>query len=481
MEMPLDDPTPNVDEKMMAAHDLRRMLLADPHRPTYHFVTPEGYCGPFDPNGNFFWNGRHHMGYIYQNRGRHYWGHVSSLDLLHWRQHQPMLFPTDDSPEDGIFSGNSFLSRDGSEVVCLYHGTGAGNCISTCSDKNLDNWKKLPSNPITPNPEDDTLYRSWDPCGWVHDDTYYAIFGGTRPAIFRAKELDKWEYVGDLFAYAADGVDINEDVSCADLFMLGGKCVLVCISHRLGCRYYVGEWKNEQFHPEYHEMMTFTDNEYFAPESYFDDKGRRILFTWVFDGRTDDQRKASGWSGTMGLPRILVLGPDNRLRMTPARELKKLRYNEQKLSDVKVPADGEKRLDAVQGNTIELKVKFEPTKATEYGVKVCVSPGNEEETVIGYDKAQGVLKIDTNRSTLGENKKSVEAAPMALADGETLKLRIFVDRSIVEVFANDGRLVLSRRIYPTRDDSLGVALYAKGSTAKASTVKAWEMMPSNPY
>jgi len=89
---------------------------------------------------------------------------------------------------------------------------------------------------------------------WLAEgDTYYAIFGGQRPAIFKATELDKWEYIGDLLAHAAPGVDINEDVSCPDFFRLGNKHVLVCISHRLGCRYYVGEWENEQFYPEFHE------------------------------------------------------------------------------------------------------------------------------------------------------------------------------------------------------------------------------------
>ena len=473
------DATVSIGDMINTSRDFRLKLLDDPHRPAYHFVTPEGYCGPFDPNGNIFWNGRHHMGYIYQHRGVHYWGHASSRDLLHWRHHKPSLFPTPDSPENGIFSGNGFVSKDGKEVVYLYHGCGAGNSIATSSDKDLDNWKKLPGNPIIPNPADDALYRSWDPCGWVEDDTYYAIFGGQRPAIFKAKKLNKWKYVGDLFAHAIDGVDIHEDVSCPDFFKLGRKWVLVCISHRLGCRYYVGKWKNEQFHPEYHEMMTWADNEYFAPESYTGDKGRRILFTWVFDGRSGEVSEPSGWSGTMGLPRVLELGADNRLIMTPAEELQALRYNERSFSNVAVSSRGDKRL-GVEGNTIELEVKFKPTTAKEYGVKVCASPGGKEETVIAYDRAEGKLRIDARRSGRRQPKKSVEAAPMKLAARESLKLRVFVDKSIVEVFANDGRLVLSRRIYPERPDSVGVALFAKGGTAKAG-VRAWDMMPSNPY
>lgn len=472
-------------DQLHTSRQVRYALAADRHRPLYHFVNPEGQAMPFDPNGNVFWRGRHHMGYIYQERGVHFWGHVSSLDLLHWRHHRPALFPTDDSPENGIFSGNGFVDKDGSQVIFLYHGTNAGNSIATSSDANLDDWKKLPANPIIPNPEEgeEKPYRSWDPCGWIEGDTYYGLFGGQRPAIFRAKQLDAWEYVGDLFAHGIEGVAIDEDVSCPDLFKMGDKWVLVCISHRLGCRYYVGDWKDEQFYPEYHEMMTFADNEYFAPESYTDGQGRRILFTWVFDGRTEEVRNGSGWSGTMGLPRVLELGSDSRLIMTPVEELERLRYNGKSLADVVVPAGGEVEVefDAVEPNAVELEVEFAPGGTGEYGVRVCASPDREEETVIGYDAEAGTLGIDTGRSGLGQEKKAVEAAALVLGEGEGLKLRIFVDRSIVEVFANDGRLVLSRRVYPEREDSSGIFLFAQGSEVRAADVRTWDMMPTNPY
>lgn len=472
-------------DQLHTSRQVRYALAADRHRPLYHFVNPEGQAMPFDPNGNVFWRGRHHMGYIYQERGVHFWGHVSSLDLLHWRHHRPALFPTDDSPENGIFSGNGFVDKDGSRVIFLYHGTNAGNSIATSGDANLDDWQKLPANPIIPNPEEgeEKPYRSWDPCGWIEGDTYYGLFGGQRPAIFRAKQLDAWEYVGDLFAHGIEGVGIDEDVSCPDLFKMGDKWVLVCISHRLGCRYYVGDWKNEQFYPEYHEMMTFADNEYFAPESYTDGQGRRILFTWVFDGRAEEVRNGSGWSGTMGLPRVLELGSDNRLIMTPVEELERLRYNGKSPENVVVPADGEVgvEFDAVEPNAVELEVEFAPTGAGEYGVRVCASPDREEETVIGYDAGAGKLGIDTRRSGLGQEKKAVEAAPLPLGDGEGLKLRIFVDKSIVEVFANDGRLVLSRRVYPEREDSTGISLFAQGGEVRGEGVRIWDVMPTNPY
>ena len=55
------------------------------------------------------------------------------------------------------------------------------------------------------------------------------------------------------------------------------------ISHENGCRYYVGEWKNEQFHPQVHERMSWVDNTFFAPESMADPDGRRLMWAWIFD------------------------------------------------------------------------------------------------------------------------------------------------------------------------------------------------------
>ena len=476
-------PATQQDSLIDSSREFRLKLLSDRHRPTYHFVTPEGFCMPFDPNGNIFWNGRYHLGYIYQDKGVHFWGHMSSRDLLHWRHHPPSLFPTPDSPETGIFSGNCFINKKG-EATMLYHGCGVGNCIATSADKNLDFWKKLPANPIIPSPKegdpDHGKYSSWDPHGWLEGETYYAIFGGTKPAIFKATELDKWEYVGDLLAHALEGVDINEDISCPDLFKLGDKHLLVCISHRLGCRYYIGEWKNEQFYPEFHEQMSWVDNAFFAPESMEDDKGRRIMWAWIFDGREGPTRTASGWSGTMSLPRVLWLDENNELRMRPIEELELLRYHEQTLENLTIEANSEQTLKSIQGDTIELLIEMVPDSAKQCGVKVCCSPDGEEQTLVYYDAAERKLKIDTRQSSLGEGPKSVEGGPFELKQGEILRLQVFVDKSVVEVFANERQAVM-RRIYPTREDSVGVALFSNGGATQVKSVKAWDMMPSNPY
>jgi len=476
------------ESMILAARALRLHLLKDPYRPVYHFVVPEDYARPADPNGAVYWNGRYHLSYIYQDQGVHCWGHVSSHDLLHWRHHPPCLLPTPDSPEEGIFSGNCFINKQG-QATMLYHGVKAGNCIATSSEAQLDSWQKLPSNPIVPVESKDKWrepanlpYAAWDPHGWLEGDTYYAIFGGVRPAVFKAQELDQWQYVGDLFAHGVEGVSLREDVSCPDFFQLGDKWVLMGISHELGCRYYVGDWRNEQFYPEFHEQMSWVDNSFFAPESLVDAKGRRIMWAWIFDQWSEATDKTSAWSGVFSLPRELWLGQDHRLCMRPVEELKGLRYNERSVCHLWVQPDSELRVESIQGNVIDLELVLEPFGAARCGIKVCCAPDGSEETVIGYDRVAHKLFMDARRSSSSPEmgRQVVEAGPLHLAGTELLSLRVLVDKSVVEVFANDRQAAV-RRIYPSNADSIEIRLFSEGGATRVHRLTGWEMMPANPY
>lgn len=459
-------PDPRLAENIETVRKFRNKLLADRHRPTYHFVIPEDYAMPFDPNGAIYWKGRYHLFYIYQERGAHWFGHVSSIDLVHWRQHPPALGPHPGDVDKGMFSGNCFINKKG-EATMLYHGVGAGNCIATSSDDLLEHWTKLATNPIIPIAPKDAPYRSWDPHGWLEGDTYYAIFGGERAAIFKARNLDRWTHVGDLLHHTVPGVDLREDISCPDLFKLGGKDVLVCISHRLGARYYVGEWKNEQFHPIVHERMSWVDNLYFAPESVEGPNGRRVMWAWIFDRRPEPMLRASGWSGEMALPRELTLGADNRLRMKPIDELKQLRYDAKTLGQIDLSSDETKPLEGISGDALELEVVIEPKGAKRVGVEVRRSPDGAEKSTVFLDLAAKKLGINE------------EAGPFEPA-GATVTLRVFVDRGVVEAFADDRQAVV-RRAYPARTNSLGVAVFTTGGAATIRRIAAWKMFPSNAY
>lgn len=494
-----------MEQLIQEARKLREKLLADPYRPRYHIVTPEGVYRPFDPNGALYWKGRYHLMYIIQTEQGHSWAHISSADLVHWRHHPLALEPG--GVDTGIFSGGAFVDQEGTPTI-TYWGLGeeAGICLATSTDDDLDCWIKSPHNPVIHQTEhglaqtpDGQPYGAADPSAiWTRDGRYYMLTGnllvlrkfgleqgqaehkGDTAYLFVSDDLIHWEYLHPFYQSDRKWTQEDEDNMCPDFFPLGDRHMLLFISHNRGCQYYIGHYSDDRFCPETHGRMTWVDNAFFAPESLLDGQGRRIMWAWVRDGREEETKQASGWSGTMSLPRVLWLGEDRTLRMAPPDEMTMLRYNPRRAKDLAVPVDGEVALPEMGGQGIELSIEMESTDANAFGVKVCCSPDGQEQTAIYYDKVEKKLKVDTTKTSLGEGTKTVENAPLDLPADELLKLRVYVDRSMVEVFAND-RQAIARCIYPTRADSRGVVLFSRGGKAQVKTVQAWDMAAANPW
>ncbi|MHC4214097.1 MAG: glycoside hydrolase family 32 protein [Planctomycetota bacterium] len=491
----------NINEMISNARTLREKLLADPYRPGYHFVISEGRARPFDVNGAIFWKGRYHLFYIFQNEKGHCWGHISSTDMVYWRHHPTPLAPEPNDPDRGMFSGNALINKKGIPTI-VYHGVKAGMCIATSTDDDLETWTKSPHNPVIPEarkPGDPGYgkYSVFDPVVWIHEGKYYAALGNLKlPRIFKKKlkpedrgdtlylfksdDLIHWQYLHTFYKSDRKWTQEDEDNACPEFFKLGDKYMMLFISHNKGCQYYIGSYRDEHFYPETHGRMSWVDQHYFAPESLKDDKGREIMWAWIFDSRDRNTRKESAWSGTFSLPRVLALAEDKTLRMWPPKELSALRYNPKEEDDFTIDKDSEVPLENIHGNSIEIFIEMVSKNAKQFGLKVCASPDGQEQTLVYYDAEEKKLKIDTTKSSLGGGTKSIEGGPFELNFDETLTLRVFIDKSVVEIFANDKQAVM-RRIYPTRKDSLSVSAFSNGGSTKVVRLEAWDMMPSNPY
>ena len=109
------------------------------------------------------------------------------------------------------------------------------------------------------------------------------------------------------------------------------------------------------------------------------------------------------------------------------------------------------------------------------GISVRRSPGAEEETTISYDAVSERVALATGRSSLGPDAGGATYQDaLKLSAGQPLTLTVFLDGSVVEVFAH-GRTCLTGRIYPTRSDSLGVGIFAKEGQARVKSLVAYEM------
>ena len=441
------------------------------------------------------------MFYIIQDERGHVYGHASSKDLMHWFYHTPAIFSKPEDPDKGIYSGNAFITREG-KVAMIYHGVDAGNSIALSDHEELLHWEKLKNNPIIPEPEQGSkeaeLYSSWDPNGWLENDTYYAIFGGKIPTIFKAKELDSWEYVGPFFSQDMPDVDIEvEDLSCPDLFKLGDKHAVLGISHSHGARIYIGEWKNEQFYPESHQRMNWLGGTAFAPESMLDKDGRRIMWAWVMDRREvlhiryDHEPPKVGWSGMLTLPRVLTLDKDGILNINPVDELKALRTKKRTETFIDLEEGNSKIMSSMSGNAIEIKAKVNVPSSGIFGMKVLSSGDGQEETIIKFNTIDNIIEFDFSNSSLdstikhfgrpmGHDEKIAtnQVAPFELRGGETLDLQIFIDKSIIEVFAN-GRQCVTQRVYPILENSQGVEVFSEKGGAMVESITTWDIAPTN--
>ena len=202
------------------------------------------------------------------------------------------------------------------------------------------------------------------------------------------------------------------------------------------------------------------------------------MWSWIMDDPKFGTRADQGWSGTMGLPRVLSLGDDGLLRYDVPEEIERLRYHPVDCGSFDL-SSSEQVVDTISGDSIELILDGEIGTAQSVGLKVCTSPNGEEETSIYYDAASNQLKVDTTRSGEGETTGVLEEAPFELMDNETLNLRVFVDKSVVEVLAN-GRQAIARRIYPHREDSRGERIFSKDGNARLR-LKGWQMAAANAF
>jgi beta-fructofuranosidase len=177
----------------------------------------------------------------------------------------------------------------------------------------------------------------------------------------------------------------------------------------------------------------------------------------------------------MSLPRVYSLAEDNSLMVEPVAEVEALRFDHQRIEAISIPADEDRALPNIGGKAIELKAVFRLDSAEEVGLKVLQSPDDSECTVIRFSSDQ-TLSIDTEHASLNKDilERPPETGPLTLEGDEALELRVFIDRSIVEVFAN-GRQCLCVRVYPTQDNSSGISVFSKGGEAELLGFDIWQM------
>jgi beta-fructofuranosidase len=476
----------------------------NPWRPIYHFIHPEGRL--HDPNGLCYWQGRWHL--FYQAHPpedeRNHWGHAVSDDLVHWRDLPLAIYP---DPELKCYSGACYVEDD--RVIAMYHGPGAGTMVAVSSDPLLLNWEKLAGGPVIkePQPGDPpTAYAVYDPNIWKQGGMYYALTGSAAksgPAgkrmrvnyLFRSKDLTHWDYLHPFAEDDAYGL-VGDDGACPYFWPIGDQSdpqkkrhILLHFSHRRGGKYIIGKYdvNRQKFvvtnGGDFNHGPVFPGGVH-APTAFPDGHGRVIAMFNMNPG-TDDK-----YLELVTLPWQLTLLDEDRLGIEPVPALNTLRGRHTHIGETHLPANEEVVLPGVEGKSMELGAEIAVPAESSVELKVLRSPNQKEFTRIlfqrgaGYRNADyqtkgpqlGAITLDTSNASTLPNvmPRAPETASVEVADDEPLRLRIFIDRSVVEVFAN-GRQVVAQRVYPSRDDSVGVSIQARGKEARLVSIDAWQM------
>jgi beta-fructofuranosidase len=238
--------------------------------------------------------------------------------------------------------------------------------------------------------------------------------------------------------------------------------------------YLTGDYVQQRFHPA-KRGKTDHGAYFYAAQTMRDDADRRLMWGWLKEGRSQEAQLASGWSGVMSLPRVLELRPDGMLSMSVAPELTILRDQHSHWADLSISSYAAETGPCLQGRCLEISAEFELIDAEKFGFWIHCSPNGDERTMIAYDAAEQSLIVDRQQSSLDSAvDKSLEVAPLPLAASETLKLHVYIDHSVVEVFAN-ARVCLTSRVYPTRSDSVGVSPVAFGGRVGLKSLDRWTM------
>ncbi|WP_226010323.1 GH32 C-terminal domain-containing protein [Halomicrobium salinisoli] len=463
---------------------LRERLADDPHRPSYHLSPPANWLN--DPNGLVQWNGRYHVFYQYNPGGPNHdtihWGHAVSDDLLHWEDEPVALTPSPDGPDrDGCWSGCA-VDDDGTPTLLYTGGRGADQlpCLAITDDPDLRTWAKSPDNPIIEAPPEEPAVLStdhWDGefrdhCVWREDGTWYQLIGagladgGGAALLYAAEDLREWEYRGPILTgdYGIDGVVWE----CPELLDLGDRSLLH-VSNYEDVVYFLGEYADGAFEPEERGLLDHGD--FYAPQSMRTDDGRLLTWGWLPEARTESAHWDAGWAGALSLPRELSVDGDGDLRQRPAPELRDLRGARESREDWTVAPDSPSELD-LAGRSLELRAEVALADADAAELAVLETPDREERTALRYTR-EGDLVVDRSAASLDPETSEEELRMPVPPYDEPLDLQVYVDGSVVEVFANE-RHCLTARVYPTREDATGVSLTARGGAAEVS-LDAWEL------
>lgn len=457
-------------------------------RPRFHFTPEKNWIN--DPNGLVYHDGEYHLFYQYNPYGDTWghmsWGHAVSADLLQWH-HLPVALEEYTDPASGdstmIFSGTAVVDRGNTSGLCqsneclvaIYtshvHRNNEGlrqHQSLAYSNDNGRTWKRYDKNPILDIERKD--FR--DPKVFWYEPEKKWIMALVVPDLFKVQfyesaNLLSWKLMSE-FGGVGDQLRIWE---CPDLYPIAveeesGKQKWVLSlsgSHPsgpqfVGMQYFVGEFDGRAFTLDSLQKPHYLEygKDFYAGIVYNNLPGNPIMVGWLNNWTYGNQLPTNPWRGAMSVPREL--------------QLKKIQ-DQYRLIQNPIPAFTQLRgtaiadIESFDGGSLEIELEVNRTP----GELLHLFSFEGKRVTLGLE--QDSIYLDRQHSGNVEFNKdfpSIDRAPI-LSEG-SVKLRVLIDQSVIEVFVNDGEAAITSLAFPRHRNKMHIV-----NRANIKSIQAWEI------
>lgn len=471
----------------------------DPMRPRFHGMPGANWTN--EPHGMTYSDGRWHVFFQKNANGpymaRLHWGHISSENLYDWREEKIAIAPGEDYDIKGCWSGNIFTDPeigDGKPTIIYTAVDYARAVIAMASpeDESLINWSKAAGNPIINGRPGGLADDFRDPYFFRNGDKAYIIVGSSKDGIGTTTlheynpATKSWSNDGLLFFTGNNLGSCGRFWEMPTINKLGDKWLFTATpletSKGVAALYWVGDINADgtfaplSMTPGNIELPGLARDGYglLSPTIHQKD-GKTIALGIVPDKLWGNHNAELGYAHTYSLPREWSLDEKNQLVQKPYSGLTAMRSGSG-YSKADFRLSGRETLDGVEGRAVELIGEFVVGKGKS---GFTLLDDGHDALQIYYDGARGQLVVDAReldrlsndtRSFSGLYESSLPQTPAA---GSVLKLQVFFDHSILDIFVNDT-YATSIRVFANGKDEEKVTVMGEGDV-EVKSVKGWNL------
>ncbi len=467
----------------------------DYFRPQYHAIPNSSWTN--EPYGLIYFNGKYHL-FFQKNPNSPtlyfmHWGHLTSTDLVNWKEEKIALAPSSGFDSFGIWSGSAILGPNNSPKL-IYTGVDgikAGIGSADPLDEQLQVWQKSSLNPLIPNaPTSSPNMDFRDPFVWKSGDNYYMIVGsgiknnhGGILFTFKSTDLNKWSEISPLY-YSSSVTDSGIfwempffiPLSNSNEYMLGVTPVPTP-GVPAQTIYWIGKWGNETFTPycTLPRKLELINGHLLSPAFNFDDSGRGTYLGIIPEERDAASQIQGEWRHLFSLPRAIRLLNDSSIGQVPHPNLCRLRDTPISISKRAIVPGTRNNLPEIQGIQSEFSFQIKADASSKFSIQVYKNTAGSELTTLFFDLANNKIALDrTQSSLLSGPTKDYKSSDYIFNYKDTIFVDVFLDHSTLEVFV-DKITVFSCRVYPSTIESNKVDLVVNSGKAEILWLDAWNM------